>query len=577
MQGNFDLSPTEEHRANLNKANANLRRILHPQEIFRHQKSRLKWLEEGDRNTAFYHAAVQGGRSRNYIYRLRVNGHSPSVREVLQDDNHHLCSLIDVNLSHLQLTAAADTCVWIPSRNGAFSTKSAYNLSRSYGVKRMPLLRIWHPFFSRRASLFCWQMLYRAVPVDSCIVECGIPLPSRCCCCCCAPQVEDMNHLFLNRDLAKPLWQWLSPLFVVGLGIRDNISISLWNILKSYNLSGPHGFVTIYCSILLLWELWKTRCKMKFEQVSNSPASMRYNIHECVSLALGRMAFKHSSTPQQLDAIRHLGFLVNVSPKMTKFVRWIPPLHGLMLNVDGASKGNPGPCGGGGIFRDPNGNVSMAFSHYYGAGSSISAEVRAMHDGVLFAIEKGFSLSSICSDSLILVNSLRTGVVPFWDCYRWWRLVLDFVQLLGVPVNHVFREANQHPYELVQTLELGLEVSLVDLSLALLLLLVHAGLPAEVWDNPLYYARCSHTSNTSPPSSNTPYHHVPSRNEDTPSYCWGNAEKIPDDYRIQRNTAVTDTPPSSSPASGMELQASSAKPSSPQDTAPSLLPTDKPC
>ncbi|MQL94097.1 hypothetical protein Taro_026749 [Colocasia esculenta] len=129
------------------------------------------------------------------------------------------------------------------------------------------------------------------------------------------------------------------------------------------------------------------------------------------------MAFKRSSTSQQLDAIRHLGFLVNVPSKMTKFVRWIPPLHGLMLNVDSASKGNPGPCGGGGIFRDPNGNVSMAFSHYYGAGSSVSAEVRAMHDGVLLAIEKGFALSSICLDSLILVNSLRPvetcGFIPF--------------------------------------------------------------------------------------------------------------------------------------------------------------------
>ncbi|MQM17439.1 hypothetical protein Taro_050411 [Colocasia esculenta] len=155
------------------------------------------------------------------------------------------------------------------------------------------------------------------------------------------------------------------------------------------------------------------------------------------------MTFKCSSTPQQLDDIRHLGFLVNVPPKMTKFVRWIPPLHGLMLNIDGASKGNPRPCGGGGIFRDSNGNVSMAYSHYYGAGSSIFAEVRAMHDGVLLAIEKGFALTSICSDSLILVNSLRIGVVPSWDCYRWWRPGLDFVHLHGVPVNHIFREANQ--------------------------------------------------------------------------------------------------------------------------------------
>ncbi|MQL92189.1 hypothetical protein Taro_024810 [Colocasia esculenta] len=118
-----------------------------------------------------------------------------------------------------------------------------------------------------------------------------------------------------------------------------------------------------------------------------------------------------------------------------------------------------------------------------------------------------------------------------------------------------------------------LDVSLVDLSLALLLLplleLVHAGIHAEVWNNPLSYARCSHTSSTSPPYSNILYHHVPFPNEDTPSGHSGSAEKVPDDCRLPLDAAVTGTPPSSSPASGMELQASSAKPSSPRDTAPS--------
>ncbi|MQL97510.1 hypothetical protein Taro_030204 [Colocasia esculenta] len=156
-----------------------------------------------------------------------------------------------------------------------------------------------------------------------------------------------------------------------------------------------------------------------------------------------RMDFKCSSTSQQLDAIRDLGLFVIAPLKMSKFVRWIPPIYGLMLNVDGASKGNPEPCGGGGIFRDSHGNVSLAFSHYYGVGSGIVAEVRAMHDGVLLAVEKGLIVTNICSDSLTLVASLRTGVVLSWDCYRWWRTVLDFVQLHGVQVTHVFREANQ--------------------------------------------------------------------------------------------------------------------------------------
>ncbi|MQM02314.1 hypothetical protein Taro_035080 [Colocasia esculenta] len=77
--------------------------------------------------------------------------------------------------------------------------------------------------------------------------------------------------------------------------------------------------------------------------------------------------------------------------KAVKIVRWNPPLHGLLLNVDGASKGNPGPCGGGGIIRDTTGTMLVAFSHFYGAGSSLLAEVRAMtpkHHGCLNTLHK---------------------------------------------------------------------------------------------------------------------------------------------------------------------------------------------
>ncbi|MQM15217.1 hypothetical protein Taro_048159 [Colocasia esculenta] len=135
-----------------------------------------------------------------------------------------------------------------------------------------------------------------------------------------------------------------------------------------------------------------------------------------------------------MKAILELGFSVNVPFKMCKMVRWILPLQGLMLNVDGASKGNPGPCGDGGLFKNPHGTVSLAFSHFYGLGY-----VRWW----LLAIKQGLMITEIWSDPLSLVNPLHTGVAPSWDYYRWWRDVHDFVQQHGVRVSHVYREANQ--------------------------------------------------------------------------------------------------------------------------------------
>ncbi|MQM23308.1 hypothetical protein Taro_056372, partial [Colocasia esculenta] len=212
------------------------------------------------------------------------------------------------------------------------------------------------------------------------------------------------------------------------------------------------------------------------------------------------MVFKEAATPQQLAAISELGFVVQPSIKLCKLVRWIPPLQGFLLNVDGASKGNPNPCGGGGIVRNAigsvvlgfshfygNGNnllaearviwipplqgfllnvdgaskgnpspcggggivrnaigsVVLGFSHFYGNGNNLLAEARVMCDGVQLAVERGILVDQICSDSTILVNSLRTGIAPSWTCYRWWRFVLDFVQQNRVRVYHVYSEANQ--------------------------------------------------------------------------------------------------------------------------------------
>ncbi|MQM03999.1 hypothetical protein Taro_036778 [Colocasia esculenta] len=82
----FDSSPIVEHRSDLNKANANLKHILHCQEIFWCQKSRVKWLEEGDRNTTFYHAAIQGRHTRNFIHRLRINGAWCDDKKMLMEE-----------------------------------------------------------------------------------------------------------------------------------------------------------------------------------------------------------------------------------------------------------------------------------------------------------------------------------------------------------------------------------------------------------------------------------------------------------------------------------------------------------
>ncbi|MQL90031.1 hypothetical protein Taro_022610 [Colocasia esculenta] len=113
------------------------------------------------------------------------------------------------------------------------------------------------------------------------------------------------------------------------------------------------------------------------------------------------------------------------------------------LNVDGACKGNPGDCGGGGCIRDKHGTVVMAFSHFYGYGSSMLAEARALCDGLRLVELFGIRLSIINSDSMALVSSIKSGRCPSWRAYHWWRDVQSTFNRNGFSLCHVYRESNQ--------------------------------------------------------------------------------------------------------------------------------------
>ncbi|MQM16291.1 hypothetical protein Taro_049247 [Colocasia esculenta] len=323
-----------------------------------------------------------------------------------------------------------------------FTTSSAYDLLAMHGVKRTQLVHLWHPTFYRRVAIFSWKLLYRAIPVDSRISDHGVAMVSRCSCCS-EPSSEDLNHLFISSDLASKLWRWAASTLNIQLSYQDNITSRLWHVMCQSNPNTPHGFITVYSTMLILWEIWRSRRSLRFEGKKLSFDRKTHNIRYMLSLSLEAATFKVSSPDQKLQDIYSLGFSPNIKQVSFKLIRWIPPSKGLVLNVDGASKGNPGACGGGGCVRDCNGNLLFAFAHYYRFGSNLVVESRSLCDGLRLALEHGFHLAEIRSDSLTLVTSISSGKVPSWECLHWWRDALSIIQTFHLNINHIYRQANQ--------------------------------------------------------------------------------------------------------------------------------------
>ncbi|WMV59326.1 hypothetical protein MTR67_052711 [Solanum verrucosum] len=68
----LEISPTEENRGILSKAEAELKRYRHIEEEYWRQKAGMKWFKDGDRNTKFFHAYVKGKRRKLQVKEIRT-------------------------------------------------------------------------------------------------------------------------------------------------------------------------------------------------------------------------------------------------------------------------------------------------------------------------------------------------------------------------------------------------------------------------------------------------------------------------------------------------------------------------
>ncbi|MQM01654.1 hypothetical protein Taro_034414 [Colocasia esculenta] len=282
----------------------------------------------------------------------------------------------------------------------------------------------------------------RAVAVDGRVSESGIPVVSKCNCCA-APQCEDLNHVFIGSDIATHMWRWFLPLVPNNIHLHSQLTTRIRNFIHNTNVQTPLGFISIYCLILMLWELWKSRCAARFDHQRRRPAEIIRSIKLHVGLVLGKMMFKTDQSLVTHQLLQSYGFTYHTMAKRMKLVRWIPPLVDFCLNVDGASKGNPGLCGGGGCIRDKHGTIPLAFANFYGVGSNIIAETRDLCDGLRMAHFLGVCLSAIYSDSSTLVQFMQQGKCSNWHIQCWWHPSRDLLQGNVTILSHVFRETNQ--------------------------------------------------------------------------------------------------------------------------------------
>lgn len=88
--------------------------------------------------------------------------------------------------------------------------------------------------------------------------------------------------------------------------------------------------------------------------------------------------------------------------------RWSPPPSSFIkLNFNGASKGNPGPAGGGGVFQNSQVEILHIYTINLGHSTNNATELNAMVKGLNIAIYKGFQKLILEGDSSLVITICR--------------------------------------------------------------------------------------------------------------------------------------------------------------------------
>ena len=90
-----------------------------------------------------------------------------------------------------------------------------------------------------------------------------------------------------------------------------------------------------------------------------------------------------------------------------EFKDWRKKLKRNSLFFDGASKGNPGEAGGGGVLYDPKDNLLLKYSWGLGTETNNKAEALALWQGLIQAKNMGINDLIVFGDSRIIIQALN--------------------------------------------------------------------------------------------------------------------------------------------------------------------------
>lgn len=359
-----------------------------------------------------------------------------------------------------------DILRWGKETRGIFNIKEAYKIQTQMEQEEENLQwkKLWKTKWWPKIKLFSWLIGRKRILTWDRIQKRGFSGPSRCCLC--NAGEEDQEHLLIGCQVAQFQWENTRNLFSSSERNQRDIIQNLIERGEGKFNSKIVGRAWSIVACFNVWNLWKERNNRIFKGKASNPEDLwemtLKQVRESI-LAEKWTEEDWKTCETEMIVLKRLNLEQGMIYQQTKQqqqpmapqspVKYQKPPEGFMkLNFDGAAKGNPGPAGYGGIFRNGQGGAEWIYAEYGGTMTNNEAEFMAAYQGIKISRRLGYRKLEIEGDSTLVVDTLRKliqgknrdKVATSW---RSASIVHDIAELLKEIdykiVSHVRREGNQ--------------------------------------------------------------------------------------------------------------------------------------
>jgi len=195
---------------------------------------------------------------------------------------------------------------------------------------------------------------------------------------------------------------------------------------------------------VISWRLWTRRCKARMEGKLESGQVVWQSIKQWVGVICQGFSKPKKFTQTDFYILNCFNIhQVPIKQKQINYIAWSKPAQGrVKLNTDGSSLGNPGVSGAGGVIRDMQGALLLAFSKNLGYGNSTYAELRALMEGVKHCKNMNFGVIDSEMDSKVILSWLDNKRCGSWYLEDFWEELQLLLTNMDTRFMHVHREGN---------------------------------------------------------------------------------------------------------------------------------------